>query len=93
MVNGGYVASVGNGTVTLNNSTEGSYADEIGSYTLASDLTVWNVEDTDSIYDTNMIKYNQVALVLNDDGEVKTAFVFGNMDEDKVLAEINGDGE
>ena len=93
VVNGGYVASVGNGTVTLNNSTEGSYADEIGSYTLASDLTVWNVEDTDSIYDTNMIKYNQVALVLNDDGEVKTAFVFGNMDEDKVLAEINGDGE
>ena len=54
---------------------------------------MWNVEDTDSIYDTNMIKYNQVALVLNDDGEVKTAFVFGNMDEDKVLAEINGDGE
>ena len=87
VMNGVYVADLGNNTVTLNSSVEGKYDEFIDSKPLASGATVWNVEDTDDIFDTNLSKYDVVALVLNDDKAIKTAFILDTISEEDIDAE------
>ena len=72
-VNNAFVYETGNNTVSLWNAD--NYGEKMGTYTLASDVKVWNVEDTDNVYDTTLAKASVVSIVLNDDGAVKYAFV------------------
>ena len=74
-VNNAFVYEVGNNVVSLWDAN--NYGTEIGkgSYPLASDVKIWNVEDTDNVYDTTLAKASVVSIVLNDDGAVKYAFV------------------
>ena len=72
-VNTAFVYEVGNNTVSLWNAND--YSVDLGSYPLASNAKVWNVEDTDNVYDTTLTKAAVVAIVLNDDKEIETAFV------------------
>ena len=72
-VNTAFVYEVGNNTVSLWNAN--NYSVDLGSYPLASNAKVWNVEDTDNVYDTTLTKAAVVAIVLNDDKEIETAFV------------------
>ena len=48
-----------------------------GSKALANGVAVWNVEDSKSVYDTNMAVNDKVELVLDENGAVKLAFVEG----------------
>lgn len=82
VINNVYVADRGNNTVTLNSMS--NYDTFIDSKPLASGATVWNVEDTDDIFDTNLSKYDVVAVVLNDDYAIKTAFIVDTINEDDV---------
>ena len=84
VINNVYVADRGNNTVTLNSAVEGEYDEFIDSKPLASSASVWNVEDTDDIFDTNLSKYDVVAVVLNDDYAIKTAFIVDTINEDDV---------
>ena len=72
-VNNAFVYEIGNNTVSLWNAD--NYNVDLGSYPLASDAKIWNVEDTDNVYDTTLAKASVVSIVLNDDKEIKTAFV------------------
>ncbi|WP_297716447.1 S-layer homology domain-containing protein [Intestinimonas sp.] len=47
-----------------------------------TDATVWNVEDTDNVFETSFQKNDLVALVLDEDGNVETAFVYDRQDDD-----------
>ena len=72
-VNSVYVDELGNNTVVLLDAD--NYALSRGSYPLAADIKVWNVEDAADVYATSLGKTSVAALVLNDDLEVKYAFV------------------
>ena len=51
--------------------------------------TVWNVEDTDNVFKTSLQKNDLVALVLDEDGNVKTAFVYDRQADD-MTSEVAG---
>lgn len=82
VINNVYVADRGNNTVTLNYAAEGMYNMFVDSKPLASGAAIWNVEDTKDIFDTNLSKYDVVAVVLNDDKAIKTAFIVDTLDEE-----------
>ena len=48
--------------------------------------TIWNVEDTDNIYETDLQINDLVSLVLDRDGNVQTAFVYDRQDGDMATA-------
>ena len=52
---------------------------------------VWNVEDTDNVFSTNFRKNDLVGLVLDDDGNIVTAFVYDRQDDDMTDA-LTGTG-
>ncbi len=85
-----FVYEAGNGTVSLWNAD--NYDDDMGTFAIAKDAAIWNVEDTDSIYDTSLTKASVFSFVKNDDGEIKTAFVSeirDSADEDSMAPMAN----
>ena len=52
------------------------------SYPVPTSAKIWNVEDTDNIFATSLQKYDKVALVLDEDNNVKTAYVYDRQDGD-----------
>ena len=48
--------------------------------------TIWNVEDTDNIYETDLQINDLVSLVLDRDGNVQTAYVYDRQDGDMAEA-------
>ena len=56
------------------------------SYPVPASAKIWNVEDTDNIFATTLQKYDKVALVLDEDNNVKTAYVYDRQDGDLAAA-------
>ena len=77
VVNGQAVTYVGNGSYGFADVAD--LSSNFASYPLASDAKIWNVEDTDDIYDTSLSMNSRAALVLKD-GAIKTAFVIEVLD-------------
>ena len=48
--------------------------------------TIWNVEDTDNIYETDLQINDLVSLVLDRDGNVQTAYVYDRLEGDMATA-------
>ena len=72
-INGVIVTLTGNGTVDLEQANNEGVV--VGSHPISGSIAVWNVEDTNDIYDTQLARRTVSALVLDKDGYVKTAFV------------------
>ena len=88
-INGVIVTLTGNGTVDLEQANNEGVV--VGSHPISGSIAVWNVEDTNDIYDTQLARRTVSALVLDKDGYVKTAFVIEIRDAE-MTAPLTGTG-
>ena len=84
MVNEQVVLDTGSNAVSVASADDGVTGKT--SYPVPASAKVWNVEDTDNIFETTLQKYDEVALVLDEDGNVKTAYVYDRQDGDMATA-------
>ena len=81
VVNSKIVTSVGTNAVSFANANNINQG--IVSYP-SRGAQVWNVEDSSNVFSTNLRKNDLVGLVLDDDGNIVTAFVYDRQDDDMV---------
>ena len=87
VVNAKVIIGVGNNAVTVADvdnihSASNSYA--------TTGATIWNVEDTENVFETTLQLNDKVALVLDYEGNVEYAFVYDRLDDDMVGAPTGG---
>ena len=70
------ITNVGANAISVANAETGEPA---GSYAIRG-AKVWDVQDTDDVFETRFQKDQKVALVLTNEGDVKTAFVYDEME-------------
>ena len=80
MINEQVVLDTGSNAVSVASADDGVTGET--SYPVPASAKIWNVEDTDNIFPTTLQKYDEVALVLDEDGNVKTAYVYDRLDGD-----------
>ena len=88
VVNSKIVTSVGTNAVSFANANNINQG--IVSYP-SRGAQVWNVEDSSNVFSTNLRKNDLVGLVLDDDGNIVTAFVYDRQDDDMTKA-LTGTG-